>query len=383
LNQKEASEVVSVGNMLNRQNRKLWRKVEEDAFEGDPIHIMERSPKGNKRGDTELFFLYSEGEPIGRAATSIGEGWLSDDKKQEGVGFIDGFVIHPDHRHEAGGLIGHCVSVLKERGAEGVLVRSHGFPALAAHEFNDLAPHELASNPPWYIDVFEQKGFTKQKEWINFRLTLPREASHSELAKWEALVGAYGIAPRKLKWRNKQEIKQYRELAYELFVDHYGHVRSRPEDSPSFLKLLRDDIVNHIVKMRIYVFCNQDSDIVGFFSYHPDYNIFERRLAEYEKKKWYDLPAALKVIPDLIRALRAAKRTRMGSIGLRDDVKRSGLIRAMDYSLKVVLKEGYQQVDTGPVLVENAVVVKMLESFAKKYGAGVERMRYYTLQYNF
>jgi len=46
----ETSEVISLGAKLKRKHRKIWRRVELDAFEGDPDHIMSRVPKGKNGG---------------------------------------------------------------------------------------------------------------------------------------------------------------------------------------------------------------------------------------------------------------------------------------------------------------------------------------------
>ena len=46
-------------------------------------------------------------------------------------------------------------------------------------------------------------------------------------------------------------------------------------------------------------------------------------------------------------------------------------------------EEGYEQLDTGPVLIENAVVVKMIHAFQQRYDVGMEHMKYHTLLYKF
>jgi hypothetical protein len=103
-------------------------------------------------------------------------------------------------------------------------------------------------------------------------------------------------------------------------------------------------------------------------------------VAKHSGKPWYKL-SRLKAVPDFFTALRRTRRAVIGSIGIRGDSRGKGLIRAMDFSLRLVQEEGYEYVDTGPVLIDNAVVVKMVERAAAKYGNGVEQTIYYTLQY--
>ena len=47
------------------------------------------------------------------------------------------------------------------------------------------------------------------------------------------------------------------------------------------------------------------------------------------------------------------------------------------------MEDGYEHVDSGPVLIDNAVVVKMVYKIARKYGYPVSQTTYYTLQYDF
>ena len=381
MTREETSKVLSFGTRPKRKQRKAWSKIETDAFDDSPNHIMEHAPRGE---NTEFLVLYSEGDPVGRASASVGEGWLSEDRKKENIGFIDGFVIHPNYKHLAGNLIDHCLSALRERGAEAVIVRSQRFPALAAQEFDDVAPCHLPANPPWYIDLFEQKGFVKRSEWANFRFTLPHEISRSDLEGWEAMRASQGITVRKLKRRSRKELKQYSDVTYEVLVNHYGYTPSRFMDSHSFFRFLTFSFIRYIGRYKIYVICNRSGEIVGFSSYHPDYNILRQSLAKRAKAKWYDILSPAKQIADFIRDIRSAKRATVGSIGLCKGARGTGLVLGiMDFGLKLIIEEGYQQLDTGPVLIDNSVVVKMVERIGKRHAATVERMTYYTLQYDF
>jgi len=379
--QAETTEVRCVGTVLNRSNRNLWRKLEMDAYRDDPFHVIRRPPKGKKGGKAEFFFLYSGRQPVARAAVYVGEGWLAHEKKER-AGFICDFVILPDKRHLAGTLIDHCLSVLRNKGAEGVLVKCNNFPALAAHEFKDLLPIGLPTNPPWHIDLFEQRGFVKEQEWLNFRIDLPSVTLQSRLAKWESALAGQNITVKKLNGRSRKELKRYADAACEIMGEHYGYTPSNFMDTYSFFKFLAFGIITRIGRFRIYVMYDEDNEIVGFWSYHPDYSIAQLGLNKYMGKKWY-APVGLMAFPEFIRNIRRTKRATIGSMGLREGWRRKGLARAVDYAFKCTLQEGYKQVDTGSMLVDNAVVVKMAETFTRRYGTTLQRMTYYTLEYRF
>lgn len=381
MKQNECTYIRSLGNSLNRKERALWRRVDRDIFESDSNHIPSNVSKRRKNtGFKEYFILYCGDEAVGRAAATVDEGWLGE--KKESVGFIDDLVIDRSHKKLAGMLIDRCLGVLKETGVEGVVARSHGFPALAAQEFDDLPPTHLPCNPSWYIGLFEQKGFVKHKEWGNFRFTLPSEASPDSAPRLNALVSSCKAEIVPLNTRNRSQVKQYSDLTYEVLGEHYGYTPTRFMDSHSFFKALFFGLLCRIGKFRIYVLRNDSGEVVGFFSYHPDYNMAANSADKYLRKGSFN-PLALLAIPAFIGSLHRAKRATIGSIGLDEAWRRRGFVMVFDHGLKFVLDEGYKQLDTGPVLIENAVVVKMAGAFQKKYGVNMERMTYYTLQYKF
>ena len=88
-------------------------------------------------------------------------------------------------------------------------------------------------------------------------------------------------------------------------------------------------------------------------------------------------------VPVFLWSVHRTKRATGGSFGFRQESRRKGFLKAMDYALELVLKDGYDQLDTGSVLIDNAVVIKLAEGFAKKYGVSLERMTYHTLQFDF
>ena len=338
MNQSEASEIISLGTTLGGKNRDLWRQIEMDAFGADPHHISQHIPRGKKDGDTEFFILRAGGKPVGRASVDIYEGSMSEEEKTDRMGFIDEFVILSEHKHLSALLIAHCLSVLKGAGAEEVIVKGEGFPALSAQEFDDLAPSDLPSNPPWYIDLFEQEGFVKHKEWANFRFTLPKQVRQRDLERWESLRTSQGIKFKRLNGTSRRDMKQYSAAVHDVMAEHYGYSPVMAMDSYSFVKFLFSGISDRFVRLRMYALHNRSGETIGFLSYHPDYDITRYSLEKYWTMPIYN-PKFLMVIPDFVRSLRTAKRARIGSIGFRQEWRRKGLIRYLDFALKEVIKE--------------------------------------------
>jgi GNAT superfamily N-acetyltransferase len=378
----EAYEIVSLGARLRKRNKRLWRKVEEDALGDRPYYIPARIPRGRKGEERQFLVLYSGGDPIARALVVSGGGREAGDEGGENIGYICEFVVLPDYRDRAGALVDRCLAILRDHGVQGVVVKSGGFPALAAQEMDDLPPDVLPDNPPWYVGLFEERGFTRHKEWGNFRMTVPRETAGSGVEDWDEQLAKRGMKLKKVDGRSRKDLKQFADVSYDVLSEHYGYTPWRFMNAYSLIRSFLFMFASRIAKIRVYMVCNESGEAAGFFSWHPQFNFVRYELRIHSQKNWYD-PSKLKAIPNFITSIRRAKRAAIGSIGIRADSRGRGLIRAMDYSMVLVQRDGYESVDTGPVLIENAVVVKMIQRTAKMYGIDVRQTTYYTLQYDF
>jgi hypothetical protein len=378
----KGAEVIFLGSSLGRRKWSQWRKVETEVFQDQPNYNESNSLRRSKGGHREFLLLRCDGKYVGRAAAAAITTRLS--QSDEKLGFIEDFVIGPSYRHLAGMLVGRCLTILEGRGVKEVIVRSHGFPALAASEFEGVPHADLPCNPSWYVRVFERSGFSKYKEWASFRFALP-QVSEDGTARWESLLARTGARVGPISVRSRVELEQYSDLTYNVLVDHYGYTPSRFMDSYSLFKHVVIALGFPIVRSRIHVLRDSQGETIGFLSYHPDYRVAMKRAVNCLKRVPFPF-TVLAVPPALVAYLlsvRRARRATIGAVGLGEEWRGRGLVRAIDYGLKVIRQEGYEELDSGPMLVENAVVVKMAESFAQRYGVRVERATYYTLRYRF
>lgn len=377
INKGEGVSVVSLGSSLDKRQVSLWRNVERRIFEDDPYYVPAFSIS-SKGEDTEFFVLYDGADAIGRAAISINRQWI--DEKGENLGFIDGFVIDPEYQEQAGMLIEHCLSLLKERGFEGAVVRSNKFPALASQKLGrDVPPFCLPCNPPSYIDLFEGKGFVRYKEWANFRFKLPAKVPEVSIVRGKKCVTSLQVKTQSLNMRSRRHINGYIDLKKRILEDHFGYApQTFMDEVDSLPKHIFFVMLCLIAKFKIYVLENRSGEIIGFLSFCPNYNVAARPLL-----KSSGVFSSLLAIPKFILSLRRTKRVEIEAIGLTKEMRGKGFINLMDHGVKVMVNAGYKELDTGPIPMENTVVVKMVHYIQKKYGFDVEHMRYYTLLHRF
>jgi hypothetical protein len=372
--------VKSLGNSLKGKDRLTWRKIAEDAFEGDDNYIQ-ISP-GMRKGEEREFFILLDGEEkIGRACATVDKEWI--EKKGEKIGFIDDFTILPDHKKDGSILIKHCLSVLKDEGLDGVFVRNNGFPALQVEGFEHPPPAYLPYNPSFYVDLFLDSGFQREKEWHNIRLKL------SSIKKEDILVGEKRLKDSKMEFiklnlRDKRAVKEYSDLVHRTFIGHFGfNPREFIAGYDTFFKRIFTRITTRIMRFQIYVgkYKGKDGKMVLYFSFFPDINVFFKSLRE-KGKNPFGLIAMLKL---MLGGAKKIKRAKVGSLGLDESIRNIGIVSDMlGYGLNLVVKEGYDEIDTGVMLAENLPVLRIVEKIAERWGIEeVILMKYYTFSYKF
>ena len=373
----EELSIVHLGSSLDKKQISLWRDIETNIFEDDIYYMPSTSIPGQNE-DIEFYVLYDGDKAIGRAAPSVNQQWI--DEKGDNLGFISDFVISPQYRHAAGMLIEHCLSVLREKGVEGAIIRSRGFPALAAQELGgDVSPFSLPCNPPWYVDLFEERGFVKHKEWANYRLSLPSKVYEDNIDRVKKHVKGLDVKMGPLNMRNRRHINEYNALKQHILEGHFGLTRQTfMTDIISLRRHILFIMLCRLTKFRIHVLEDASGRIVGLLSFCPNYNIAARSLI-----KSSGPVNSLLALPRFIISLRRIKRAEIEAIGLADEMRGRGFVRLMDYGLKAMVKGGYKEVDTGPISTENTVVIKMVKHIQGKYDLNIQHMRYYTLMHRF
>lgn len=374
--EEKAASIVSLGSSLDRKQASFWLDIDRRIFEDDEYHIPSQKV-GEVGEETEFFVLYDGDVAVGRATASVNRKWI--EEKGDNLGFISDFVISPDHKHLAELLIDRCLDALREKGVEGAVVKSHGFPALAAQELDhDVPPFCLPGNPPWYIDLFESKGFVKYKEWASFHLTLPSSIPKEEIDRGKRSVKSLDAKVGPLKMRSRRQVNEFHDVQDIILENHFAYTPKRfiTEDDPR-LKHILFVVLCKLVKNRIHVLQDTSGRVVGCVSFAPNFNVVLRPLM----KKKGKLP--LSGLPRFLISLRRAKRAEIGVMGTTREMRSKGLVKLMHQGLRLMVSSGYKEFDTGPILVENTVVMKMVDYLQNRYGLSGQRTTYYTLVHRF
>ncbi|GEM_PF-1960096 len=173
-----------LGSVLDKDKGSIWNKVGEEALSGSPYYfpiVDGKDYRSKFSKNRDFFLLYQEGRPIARACTlveqkpsRVADAWKKagiEVEPEDKVGSIRDFAIIPEYQDKAGELISYCLSNLKHKGVEAVMVKGHFFPALLRRG-KGIPPFPLIYTPSWYIDIFKRNGFKVVKEWVSYSINL-------------------------------------------------------------------------------------------------------------------------------------------------------------------------------------------------------------------
>lgn len=223
--------------------------------------------------------------------------------------------------------------------------------------FDKLSTFEEQYNYPYYQKLIENYGFTKDVDWLEQELRLPKnhKEEKEKLLKFKDLIfkkynlhlsNAKSIGEFVNKYRN-----DFFKLLDDTYKDLYGTCPIRKEVEDELLKgfkllLRRKNIVG--------VF-NEKNEMIAFSLYFSS-------IAEAVKKSDGKLyPSAI------IRILHTIEHPTVldaGLIGVRDDYKNCGVPVAMLINMFDLLETGkYDHIETNLTLEENKPILNLLSRF--------------------
>ncbi|BDC36128.1 MAG: hypothetical protein EF806_02795 [Candidatus Methanoliparum thermophilum] len=414
------SHIIPLGNSLKGRERIRWRKIEENAFEGDKNYIP--FPYGVKEEEEREYFVLVEGDKdIGRASTTIDRVWIR--KRGENIGFIDEFAILPDYKKEADVLIKHCISNLKNKKMDKIFVRrSPLFPGLLCDPKEPPA-FLMPYNPKFYIDIFLKEGFKVEKEWIETRMRLPTSLTddipplfndrkikklffksknpndfqnHKDdvlkiLAKKNVpesvikdVLKAYEFIKKndsyfvRIDTLNIEEMKELSKFEQDIFLgmEHFGY---NPRDfmgtgDVTFSKKMQLRFTNYLLKIKTIALRRSDNTLIGYVTYLGD--LAAPMLKLKEKKGFLNFFRLLKYA-------RSNDSYMVGGLGIDEDIRGLGAVRSLfSVILKIMADDGVRRLTTGPTLADNIPVQKTVEIIIDAYNLGADNINYVTLSYD-
>lgn len=277
---------VIVRPVTHRAGLEEFLKLPWEIYRDDPLWVPPLLPEQRRFldpkqgpffeiGEAAYFLAYRNGRPVGRITAQVNHAYEHHHDRE--TGFFGFFECHPD-AEAAEALFRAAGAWLAERGKTR-LVGPLNFSVydemgLLVDGFDTMPAILQTHNPPYYLELLTDLGFTKVMDWLALRINerLPDEAAMERLLH-KILDGQ----PLVLRTLQRGEMQRRAQEVYELFNEawepNWGHVPlSRRQFDNLFRELaplIRPELVNLIL---------HDDKVVAFSITIPDLNPVVKQL---------------------------------------------------------------------------------------------------------
>lgn len=169
----------------------------------------------------QAFMAYRDGKPVGRIVAIINDLVNKRAGVNEGrFGFVD-FIDDPE---VVDALFGAAERWVKDNGmAE--MVGPMGFTdmdheGMLVEGFDEMGTMATIYNYAYYPEQMERMGYVKDVDWVEYRVTVPKEVPEKFVRISEIVKKKYGL--RSIKFTSRRKIKeQYGQALFELINEAY------------------------------------------------------------------------------------------------------------------------------------------------------------------
>ncbi len=169
----------------------------------------------------QAFMAYRDGKPVGRIVAIINDLVNKRTGVNEGrFGFVD-FIDDPE---VVDALFGAAEQWVKDNGMD-EMVGPMGFTdmdheGMLVEGFYEMGTMATIYNYAYYPEQMERMGYAKDVDWVEYRVTVPKEVPEKFVRISEIVKKKYGL--RSIKFTSRRKIKeQYGQALFELINEAY------------------------------------------------------------------------------------------------------------------------------------------------------------------
>jgi len=329
-----------------------------DLYKNDPYYVPElfiaqrdllTKHPFHKHNSLQTFLAYKDGKIVGRIAAILNNAHNQFNNRNDGFfGFFDAI----DDQEVADALFSTATNWLKEKGVTQKIIGPVNFstnePCGLLVEGFDSSPVLMDTyNFPYYINLIENEGFTKQIDLISWNWEGQNydDKSVRLLSTLQERLKRSNIVIRKINLKDfKNEAARLREVYNKAWDHNTGFV---PLTDEEFDYLAKD--LKLILDPDFCLVAEQDGKIVGFGLALPDYNQIFKTI-----KRGRLLPTG---IFKLLFNKKKISRIRIYALGVIDGYRKMG-IEACLYGtiIKEYKSKGFKCAEAGWTLENNTLI---------------------------
>jgi GNAT superfamily N-acetyltransferase len=218
--------------------------------------------------------------------------------------------------------------------------------------FGQLSQFFVYYNHPYYLRQMERRGYRKDTDWIEHRITLPAVYPDQRLEKLERLASGItqrlNLRPAPLKGRKSiiPYVQDVFHLYNEAYMKLYGVVALSPAQINKYVK----EFLPLVNERTTAILLNEKDEVVAFGVVAPSISLAQQKnRGKMFPLGWFHLLKALKGKNDTLDLLLMAVHPSLQGRG----VSAAVLTRL----LKFAVEDGFKFAETGPTLEDNADIL--------------------------
>ena len=356
---------VLVKEVINKKDLKKFINFPYDLYKGHSCFVPalrfdeENTLRKDKNPafdycEARYWLAYKDNKLVGRIAGIINRSYI---EKWQNKYMRFGWFDFEEDDEIVKALLGQVEQWAREAGLESV----HGplgftdldHEGMLIEGFNQLGTLATLYNYPYYPQLLERSGYTKDIDWLEYKITIPKEMP-ANLEKIASVVQRR-LGLQVVKAKKAKEILPYANELFQLinstYADLYGVVPLTEKQisyyTKQYFSFIRTDFVSLIT--------NKEGRLVAFGITMPSLS------KALQKAKGRLFPFGI------IHLLRAMKKNTLGDlylVAVDKSLQGKGVNAVLMYELtKVYIKNGIQYAESNPELETNTHVQSMWQYY--------------------
>jgi GNAT superfamily N-acetyltransferase len=303
---------------------------------------------------TKYFLARKDGQIAGRIAGIINE--LENEKTREKLARF-GWVDFTDDAEVSAALF----RAVEQWAASEGMTAIHGplgftdldREGLLIEGFDEPGTLATIYNHPYYQSHFEQNGYEKSTDWVEYEIEVPEEVSDRVNGFAKKIAARYHL--REAEAKRPKDFKPYIPAIFKLLNEAYKDIYGFVTLNEKQIKFYSDQYFGFINPDFVSVILNEKDELVGFGITMPS---FSRAL---QKSKGRLFPFGF---IHLLRAMKKNDRADFYLIAVRDDYQKKG-VNALIFNKiwNSFIKFGIRKIETNPELETNTAVQAMWQGY--------------------
>ncbi len=302
----------------------------------------------------KFWLALKDGKVVGRIGAIINSLWI--EKIGEKIGRITR-VEFVENEEVVKILFDTAEAFLKSEGMTGVMgplgFSNLDHQGMLIEGFDHLPCMASDYHMDYYLKYIENLGYSKEIDWLEFRITFPEALPEKSYKVAEMLKKRYGL--KSLSFSTREELMPYRDKIFSLFNEAFSELFGTFRFPDDLIKFYIDKFFPSINPRYVKIILDKNNELAGFIIAIPSLSeALQKAKGKLFPFGWYHLK----------KAFDHPKEMDLMLTGVVPEMQKFGLAALLMNELWITANnDGIKFVETTGMLENNHVAIQMWKSF--------------------